>query len=153
MPPTSSGQSSDIQIVMPNPAAQPVSPPIRVKSRTGLTECSSASSISWFGRGGIDHQVPVPPRPERPDRVGRRVHVDEGGQDARRAPGALDEGHQWCPPARFRGIGIISLISWIATIGKLLANSRNHIENQPNEPSRMPQSAQVVVGLDQAQGM
>ncbi len=49
LPPTSSGQSSDIQIVMPNPAAQPVSPPIRVKRRTGLTGCSSASSISWFG--------------------------------------------------------------------------------------------------------
>jgi hypothetical protein len=46
LPPVISDQSSDIQIVMPNPAAQPVRPPISVKSRTALTDWSSASSIS-----------------------------------------------------------------------------------------------------------
>ena len=36
-PPTTSGQSYDIQIVIAKPAVHPVSPPISVKSLTGLT--------------------------------------------------------------------------------------------------------------------
>ena len=43
------------------------------------------------GRGGIDDQVPVPPGAERPNRVHRGVHVDEGGEHARRAPDPLRE--------------------------------------------------------------
>ena len=39
----------DIQIVIAQPAVQPVSAPIRVNNRTPLTGWSSASSISWFG--------------------------------------------------------------------------------------------------------
>jgi len=34
-------------------------------------------------------------------------------------------------------MGIVSLISWIATIGKVRANSRKYIPNQPKEPARM----------------
>jgi MYXO-CTERM domain-containing protein len=41
-------------------------------------------------------------------------------------------------------MGIISLISWIATMGKFLAKRRNHIPNHPKEPARMPQSALAV---------
>ena len=45
-PPTTRGQSYDIQMVIAKPAVQPVRPPMSVSSRTGLTFCSSASSIS-----------------------------------------------------------------------------------------------------------
>jgi hypothetical protein len=42
------------------------------------------------------------------------------------------------------------LISWIATTGKVRAKSRKYIPNQPNDPIRMPQSAQVGVACPQA---
>ncbi len=57
---------SDIQIVIPKPAAQPVSPPIRVNSRTGLTRWSSASSISWLGAALIDRRGSRGPAPAAP---------------------------------------------------------------------------------------
>ena len=74
------------------------------------------------------------------------VDLLERGQDARKGPGP-----QW-PPLRSRGIGICSLISWIATTGKVRANSRNHMPNHPNDPARMPQSAQVGCMFPQTYG-
>jgi hypothetical protein len=49
-------------------------------------------------------------------------------------------------------MGIISLISWMATMGKVLAKRRNHMPNQPKDPARIPQSAQVGFNWPQAQG-
>ena len=88
-----------------------------------------------------------PARLERPDRLDRRVDVIEGAEDARHPGLRPSVGLPCC-----RGIGIISLISWIATIGKVLAKSRKYIPNQPNDPARMPQSAQVGFIWPQAQG-
>src|SRR3954468_12840287 len=39
--------------------------------------------------------------------------------------------------------GITSLISEIAMTGNCLTKRRNHMKNQPNDPSRMPKSTQV----------
>ena len=139
-------------MVIPKPAAHPVRPPISVNSRTGLTALLQRLLDLVVGRGGVDRHVLVTPRPQRPDGVGGGIHVRERRQESGHLLAPRQERHQWCPP-RFRGIGIISLISWIATIGKFLANSRNHIPNQPNDPARMPQSAQVGLSWSQAQGM
>ena len=49
LPPTRTGQLRFIQICIENAAVVPVSPPISVKSRTGLTLCPQASSSSWLG--------------------------------------------------------------------------------------------------------
>src|SRR5215204_4463812 len=56
-----------------------------------------------------------------------------------------DASHQWCPPAAvfFMRGGMISLISAIAITGNCFTKSRNHMKNQPNEPSRMAMSTQV----------
>jgi len=51
LPPTTMGQSYDIQSVSQAPTAQPAIPPISVNIRTGLTAWPSASSISWRGMG------------------------------------------------------------------------------------------------------
>src|SRR3954453_6887273 len=40
----------------------------------------------------------------------------------------------------------------MATMGKFFANRRNHIPNQPKEPARIPQSAQVGFNMPHAQG-
>src|SRR5438874_1553627 len=51
LPPSTSGQSYDMYSVTQAPMAQPAIPPISVNIRTGLTGCSSASSISCRGMG------------------------------------------------------------------------------------------------------
>src|SRR5213079_1799609 len=51
LPPSTSGQSYDMYSVIQAPMAQPAIPPISVNIRTGLTGCSSASSISCRGMG------------------------------------------------------------------------------------------------------
>src|SRR4029077_14882039 len=99
--------------------------------------------------GAVDDQVLVTAGAQRLDRVGRRVDVLERGENA--GYDARTPAHQCCAP-RMRGNRIISLISWIATMGKVLAKSRNHIPNQPNDPARIPQSAQVGLSWSQAQG-
>ena len=92
---------------------------------------------------------PWPPGLERAHRVDGRVQVPEHrrARPVWRAVGksrATARRSIMRPSPRSRlGGGRTSLISGIATIGKFLANSRNHIPNQPNEPARMPQSAQV----------
>ncbi len=53
LPPVTSPHTIELQIVRMKAEAIPVSPPIRVKSRTRLTgrSRSSTSSISWTGSG------------------------------------------------------------------------------------------------------
>src|SRR6185437_8153220 len=54
--------------------------------------------------------------------------------------------------ATLSGGGTISLTSEIATTGKFLMKSRNHIENQPKLPSRMHQSTYVGAYLVHCHG-
>src|SRR5690606_24232753 len=106
-----------------------------------------------IGMRDIHREVAMPARAQGPDRVGGGVDVLECSQHAgHRLPPGDGEAHQCPPAARRRGIGIISLISWIATIGKVRAKSRKYMPNQPKEPARMPQSAQVGLMKSQAQG-
>ena len=106
----------------------------------------------------VDHQVSITFGSECPDRVHGGVHMHErcdqpdGALSRQCTPALLEKPDQWWPP-RLLGIGIISLISWMATIGKVFANSRNHMPNQPNDPARIPQSAHVGLIWPHAQGM
>ena len=63
------------------------------------------------------------------------VDVLERGEDARgHLVLAISDAPRW--PRACAASGSNSLISWIATIGKFLAKSRNHMPNQPNEPGQ-----------------
>ena len=118
LPPTRSGQSLDIQIASEKPAAQPVRPAKSVQRRTGEIGSPIGGLELVVVRGTVDREVLVPRRLELADRVRGGVDMGEVGQHARHGGG-----HQCAPPwldAFRRGIGIISLISWIATMGKFL---------------------------------
>src|SRR5690242_7131814 len=88
------------------------------------------------------------------DRIDRRVELAEYSDDAfhqSRSPGVSGSNSRCIPVtsmpstacATLSGGGMISLISAIATTGKFLMNSRNHIENHPKLPNRMAQSMYV----------
>jgi hypothetical protein len=69
-----------------------------------------------IGRRCIDDEIAITLGPECPDGIHGAIDVEERGDHTRSAPGlpsvlpALQQTHYPCPP-RFRGMGIISLIS------------------------------------------
>src|SRR5438309_928881 len=101
----------------------------------------------------IDGAVLVATRLEPANGIHRGVEVREHAQHAGRRRGvenALEDGdgvqggHAAPPlPRPRRGGASTSFTSEIETAGKFLANSRNHMKNQPKLPAMMPQSAQV----------
>jgi hypothetical protein len=89
LPPSSTGQSYDIQSVTPKPAAQPVRTADQGEEPDRAYPMLERFLDLVIGRGGIDRQVAVSPGPQRPDRLGRGVHVLEGREYAGPAPDPL----------------------------------------------------------------
>src|SRR5213595_2962745 len=123
LPPSTSGQSYDMYSVIQAPMAQPAIPPISVNIRTGLTGCSSASSISCRGMGEYTVKSVWPAR--------------------RSWPIASTVASTWPNTPSTPGAGGTSFTSEIDTVGKFFTNNRNHMKNQPKLPAMMPQSAHV----------
>src|SRR5207244_2611984 len=110
-------------------------PPISVNIRTGLTGCSSASSIScrgmgeytvksvWPARRSCAIASTVASRTEHSQHTRRGRRVEDGGQRVR-------ELHDTLAFPRC-GAGSTSFTSEIDTVGKFFTNNRNHMKNQP----------------------
>src|SRR6266705_1092972 len=126
LPPSTSGQSYDMYSVTQAPMAQPAIPPISVNIRTGLTGCSSASSISCRGMGEYTVKSVWPAR--RSWAIASTVASRWPNTPS--TPGVA-------------GGGSTSFTSEIHPVGKFFTNNRNHMKNQPKLPAMMPQSAHV----------